>query len=386
MISENNGTFKIKNTLGMFELVKGVVLFMMLFAHTYLTAVDSAEINAGLYIFLSLFVIVGEATMPALFIISGYGYRKTEVKKNAIKQAKNLLFPYAITAIIAVLVRFIFYSVYYGNWIYSVKESLRLLAGSILGFPLDRYVFGKEITWCGPTWFLLALFVGNVVFSFLICKFEDKKLLVASFITACLGWLISLLGTVPFAFSQGLVATFYIGVGYYIKKNKLFITPISRKKKVSLGLASFVIVLTIKGFWGAFNMAYSIYTYGPISILAIGFWAVMIIYFFLHMNKYCNKFTSYVRSIGRYSLYLLCIHTVEMMGVGIALRTDFTNNWQGPHALQTLIIFATRVVVDMACTYYFIKIKEYFSNDSDNQGNVSVEWRKNKWQMFMRKS
>ena len=108
--------YSIKNTLGMFDLIKGVIMIMVMLGHTYglfdeLNKYDSinAQIGAlGIHriIFALLVTIMLKLSMPVLFIISGYGFRKTPFKKCVKNQFDRLMKPYIITALISVVLYF----------------------------------------------------------------------------------------------------------------------------------------------------------------------------------------------------------------------------------------------------------------------------------------
>ena len=75
---------KIKNTLGMFDQAKGVVMLFVMLAHTYglydYANAHAAEFGRFTAIALRFLMVFGEALMPVFFIINGYGYRKTTLK------------------------------------------------------------------------------------------------------------------------------------------------------------------------------------------------------------------------------------------------------------------------------------------------------------------
>lgn len=364
--------YRIKNTLGMFDLLKGCMMILMILAHTYglfdiMNGYESygefiAAQNPIVLVLLLLFMLVGEASMPILFIASGYGFRKTTFKKCVEKQAKMLLYPYAVTGCVAVVVHFVYYYLRYRSGLRTaVVQTIRLLAGFMLGLPNEATILGQKIGICGPVWFLLALFIGNVIFNELLQRFEGKALLLVSVLISCVGWALSLLNISPWAISQSLVAVLYICFGHMIKKNKIY----TSNEKPVLRIVTMVLILAahlIMRCFGEYNMAVSIYTFGPISIIICGLSACLTTYLFLFLNRFKGGISEFIRKIGRLSLYVLCVHTVEIMGMGVYAQYDFVNNFAGNHYVASWTVFGVRTVLVIGGTFLFVWAKDLVTN------------------------
>lgn len=367
----DNSRFKIKNTLGMFDLLKGWMMLLMILAHTYglfdiMNEYESfddfiAAQNPIILVLLLLFVVIAEASMPILFVASGYGFRKTTFKKCVEKQAKMLLYPYAVTACVTVVFHFVYYYMRYRSGLRpAVVQTIRLLAGFVLGLSAETTFLGQKTGVCGPVWFLLALFIGNVIFNELLQRFEGKKLLLASVLVSVVGWLLSLGRVMPWALSQSLVAVLYICFGYMIKKNKIY----TSNEKPVLRIVVMVLILVIHIImrcFGEYNMAVNIYTFGPLSIIVCGLSACLTAYLFLFLNGFRGRISEFIRKIGRLSLYVLCVHTVEIMGMGVYAQYDFVNNYPGNHYVASWTVFAVRLVLVIGGTFAFVWVKDLVS-------------------------
>lgn len=352
--------YAIKNTLGMYDMLKGIIMIMTMFAHTY-GIFQAFTGNAIGIIFIVIFGIFGDASMSSLFMVSGYGFRKTPMKKYIAKQVNALIIPYAITTLVTAILHVISYYLLYGGLRYSVKETIKLFLSFLLCLTNERTnIGGYELGACGPAWFLVALFVGNVVFNFLLQYFQDKKLVLASFLAACLGWLINYAPVIPWAISKGLVAVFFICLGYILKKNKVFTSNVEKRKKVILSIGTFVIFIAFKILFGEFNIAHGQYGFGPVSIAVIGAASILVIYYSLYLNCLTGKISMVIRNIGRNSLYIMCAHSIEIMAAGSYIQYDLVNNWKGNMLLCTGGIFIVRVLVVVTATFAFVWIKRKF--------------------------
>lgn len=350
-----NKDIKIKNTLGMFDLYKGVIMVSILLSHCY-GIFDNRDVFMTIAVV--IFSLVGTACLPALFIMSGYGFRKTTFKKCVRHQFKSIMIPYCITVVLTCIVHLIAYFELYGGGVKStIKETIKLALGSLLGLSDSLAIFGYEIPANRVAWFLVALFVGSVVFNQFLNYFEGEKLFAACVIASIIGWIISKGPTTPWCISQGLVATLYMCIGYFAKKKKYFIADISKKISISVTLICALVFLATLALGAEFNMALSYYPYGPVYIFLMALVAVANIYWFLRLNRAKGLITTSLRSIGRNSLYVLLIHNIELTAVGVYLQYDFVNNWQGPVWLRNLIVIGVRFIVVFGLTYIFVWAK-----------------------------
>lgn len=352
--------YRIKNSLGMFDLLKGIMMVMIFFGHTY-GADFIAEYKAGLVLIILLFV-TGEVSMPSLFIVSGYGFRKTTIKKCIEKQIKTLLVPYIVTMLVLSIVHFFGYYIMYGGVKVSLKITLNLFLTCLLGVTPECEYFGIQLRRCGPTWFILALMIGLIILNILANYFEGKKLLVASLVVAFIGWLLSLGITIPWCISQGMVATFYICIGHLIKKNKIFTKTHNKKIVFCVSIFLMGIIITLGYFRGRSDMASNLYKYGMLTIILNGIAAAIFLYWFLHLNRFTGVISQSFRKVGRVSLYVFCIHSIEYVGVSQYLQYDFVNNWNGSKIVSTLLIFVIRTFVVLSITFSFIHLKELISS------------------------
>ena len=361
--------YTVKNTAGMFNLLKGIAMFIVIFGHTYTLFPDFlinhaisetgrtrfADFSIGESTALLLYNISYCILMPSLYIISGYGSRKTSFKKNLSKQFKSLMIPYIITMLLTSALHLCTHFCLYRYFPGSVKETLKVLAGSLLGLSKTTTFGDVTIFSNGPNWFLLSLFVGMIVFNTLVSYFDKAKLLIAVLLVSTAGWLLSLLYIVPWCLSQGLISVAYIYMGYYAKKNKLFTEGINTGKKAVCVILIVVSFMTIRIMGYVDSMAGSIYPLSMLSILLDGLFGVCFIYLFLFLNRFNGFITSFIRNVGQYSIYVLSVHTIEMLGFPLY---HFTENWKGGPVAGTFLFWLLRSAVNISICFLFVKVKD----------------------------
>ncbi len=341
----------------MFDLLKGLIMLTVLFIHTY--GIDEALSSAqGIFAqaAVGLFTVYGEVSMPAMFIISGYGFRKTDIGTCLKKQFKALMIPYCISGAIAVVLHTVFYYLLYGGARTSLKLSFSLLIGLILGVTEDTTINGFTIYCCGPIWFLFGLFMASSIFNLLLQKLEGKWLFAAVILTSCAGWGLSFAPFIPWCVSQGLITVFFVYLGYFAKKSKVFTREYRVLFITGVSVLCIALYYLMNMFFGTTIIAYNKYAMGPLSIIMCGVTGLVLIYLFLLLNRVKGPVSSVLRVIGRYSLYVLCIHTVELAAVGRYLHYDFVNSWKGNVWVRTLIVFGCRAAVVLIATFCFVKL------------------------------
>ena len=365
-MSENK--FKIKNTAGMFDLIKGITMLMVIYVHTYALFPNSfifkntyqadldAMINMHLlpHIALTVYSIFAHSLMPAFFIVSGYGMRKMGIGKSFKKQANTLLIPYLITAALTVVLHLCTHYTLYRYLPGSIKETCRIAGGFLLGLSKTSYYFDVKIFSCGPIWFVLALFWGLIFFNILLTYVSDKYMWFAALGVAFAGWLLSLGNTVPWCVSQGAVCAFYICLGYHAKKKKWFTEGVSVKAKAILTLIIFLPNAFMRYIGYMDGMADNVYPFGIITIILNGYMGLILIYGFLFLNRFSGVITSFLRKIGRLSIYVLCVHTIEMMGFPYYY---FADKWTGNVTVGCLLLYCVRAAIDIVICFVYVAIK-----------------------------
>ena len=119
------------NSLGMFDLLKGVGMLTIVFAHTgeLYPMGDASHINP-----LTFFMFAyRESLMAAFYIASGYGFRKRSIGKCIDQQFKTLLKPYIYTGIATTVFHFIIHYSLFGSLHNATYETYKVLGGFALG-------------------------------------------------------------------------------------------------------------------------------------------------------------------------------------------------------------------------------------------------------------
>ena len=309
------------SSLGMFDLLKGVGMLTIVFAHTaesYSMGTTTAITPFTFYLFA-----YRESLMAAFYIASGYGFRKRSIGKCVSQQLQMLLKPYLITGLATTVLHLLCHYAAFGSLESAFYETRKVFGGFALGLPHTAEYFGQTFFSCGPMWYLLALMIGWILLDVILNIVPEPYIPWVVLGTMTLGWGITLAWNAPFCIAQGMVVVPYLYLGFLAKKHKLFEKPFSRRLKRSLW-AAFVLVGVIVVLTQRTDcVSLGEWTVGPFSILldsAVGLG--LLAAFLKAQRKFDNLFTRAVQSIGRRSLYIFCVHTVELTAIPWYLMAD----------------------------------------------------------------
>lgn len=236
---------------------------------------------------------------------------KKKAMKTGIKDsAKYLLKPYLYTMLIILGIGFIHRGIS-GAW----EEWLHTFL-----FPALSVHSGAN-TRIGAMWFVFALFLSWCIF-YITGYLKNERL--RTFIIVVLAVIggITLPKELPFQISQGFIGTFYLYFGYRIKKKKLF------EKKIPFPILIIMLLLWLWAIlYGSMDLAFYDVKYGIFSILGCLAGSYLVIRMFLYLNVYENKFMNVIRTIGRHTMWILCIHSVEAAVVPWKVLFRFTGEY-----------------------------------------------------------
>lgn len=297
------------NSIGMFDLLKGVGMLTIVFTHTAeLYSIDTGGVSLTSFATL----IYRETLMAAFYIASGYGFRKRPIGKCIRQQFKSLLKPYLFTALATVLLHLWVHYRTFGYLPGSLSETYKVLGGFLLGLPHTAAYGGQTFFSCGPMWYLLALMVGWILLDILLNVFPAPYIPWAVLGVMLLGWGTCLVWELPFSLSQGMVIVPYLYLGHIAKKKRLFERPLPRWARWLLPLSAALIAVGALATRSTDCVSLGQWTMGPLSILldgAAGYWIISL---FLRWNKGSGPVVRALEALGRRSLQIFCVHTAEL--------------------------------------------------------------------------
>lgn len=343
------------NTIGMFDLLKGAGMLVVVFVHTaeYYPFGTSSGLSLGTFLMFTY----REALMGAFYIASGYGFRKRSIGKCIRQQCQGLLKPYLYTAFATAALHLIAHYIAFGSWSSALGETYKVLGGFLLGLPHTATYFGQEFFSCGPMWYLLALMIAWIVLDILLNVFPERYIPWAVGGTMLLGWGIALAWEAPFCLAQGLIVVPYLYLGFLAKKYRLFDRRLSKPLLALVVGSAALVAVGVLVTKSTDCVSLAEWTMGPISIAADGLTGLGILTCFLWLRRRLDNPVSHaVEAVGRRSLYIFCIHTVELTAIPWYLLAQ---KYAASPTLGFLLQFVVSLVSILALTELLVRRRDW---------------------------
>lgn len=281
--------------LSYMDVAKGIGILCMIAGHMRI-----APINEFVYTW----------HMPLFVFISGYFFRPLPVARLLKKETQNLLYPYLFTCLLTVLA------------IAAVSALSGAGAGAVLGRVKDQAltsVFGAggyndrllripyTFANVGVVWYLLALFIGLFLFNLLI-RSAYAPLLIP--MVAYLGYYLQTKVSLPWFALSGMTFTFFLYAGY---REKAFL---QQKPSVPLVLAFAACWYLCYRAPGFLELSGNRFPNGVLDVLGALAGIHLVIWLSRLVEAYAPAaITKPLIFFGRYSLVVMCAHSIEKMAV-----------------------------------------------------------------------
>ena len=277
------------------DIAKGVAIIAVIVGHTYLYGNPAHAIAYSFHI-------------PLFFILAGYTFRVKPRKTVLTASAVRLLLPYLAICLFVLLTTVL-------NPSFS-KASLPSLLLSF-AFAGGGNVFPwQEIPGVGVAWFLMALFIARILYNGVLGVFEKRNVhwaiqIVSLFLIAVAAAAVSRVVWLPFAILQGIIAMFFMHIGYATKRYHLV-------EKLTWGPTVLLILVWAFCLWrGIFfsigNLFFpKTFILGVMMVLAASFVVIKIC---VVIDKHTEKVKDFLSFSGTNSLLILCLHQVELIWI-----------------------------------------------------------------------
>ena len=268
----------------MFDFAKGLAMLAVVLIH-------SGEVA---YTDTYLTVMLRSVVVAVFFMASGFWLRKRKPQTGIRQAAQQLLIPYAITLGIILVVGFVH----------------RLLTGELQDY-LDVFILPVLKRGAGPRtgalWFLVATFWTWSMY-YLLMRLKKERLRIALVILgAVVGSGLLPLHDYTYLIPQSLLMLPYIYGGFWIREKKLFDKDIPVWLLIAMSIPALVLAA-----FGKIDVIVDVADFGILNIAAQLLFGYAVIYVTLLINAKEWKWTEWIMEIGRHSLWILCIHSIEM--------------------------------------------------------------------------
>lgn len=346
-----------KNNMSMFDFMKGIAILAVVFWHT----IEYWSLEKGFTWIININGFFGACWMPVFLLASAYWYKPKKIKSYAKKQLKNFLLPFWE---IQVVVWGLTIVIHYLKWDYvqgafgTIKS---FFAGALVGNMVEFNIGDFRVFNVGPMWFVFTLCFTSILMNIIMNQQKIKYKFAVVMVCTVIGLLCGKLVGQVYCYSAVLAATLGFYIGYQMKKSKYLIRKWSKKDYAIIWGATvvcyFVVAICFVNGWYC-NAAYM--TFGlPMGILALRFGLLI-------CKKYDNVVTSLFKKLGRYTFWILMVHTVEVLCIDWNWCKDWYVFATIPEGLKFIIVFmirlcvvATGVVALAIIKKWYVRVKEY---------------------------
>ena len=268
----------------MFDFAKGLAMLAVVFIHSgAVAAFDTYPI-----------VLIRSVVVAIFFMASGFWLRKRKVKTGIRQAAEQLLIPFGITLGIILAVGFVHRALTHDLNDYW----------DVFLLPVLKRGAGPRT---GALWFLVATFWTWSMY-YLLMRLKNVRLrIVLVVLGAVIGTMLLHLHDYTYLIPQSLIMLPYIYGGNWIREKGLF-----DKKVPAWLLAVMSVPALVLAAFGKIDVIMDAADFGILNIAAQLLFGYALIYVTLLINAKEWKWTEWIMEIGRHSLWVLCIHSIEM--------------------------------------------------------------------------
>lgn len=298
---------KFRITLGSFDFIKGYTTIFMILSHllVYFNVAESTSLKYLDWVcWRSAFVLL------MYYMISGYGFKGKPAKKMLKTTFKQLIIPYMLVVAAYALLYPATYYLRHGSWNTDavVSDTIGYLLSFLFGIPKPgKIILGYQVQHCPVVWYLLSCFVAfNVLNLVLKIKNNLTQVLVVG-VCVAIGYALIIRDINYFTIPQGLMAVGCCYIGYLIKKYKI----LERYLNCVWLYVPLILITLAHMVWGHFNLCFGEFRYGLLDYAAACCGAILFMFGGVCLGRFEWKGTDWIKQIGVYTYWILCIHSVE---------------------------------------------------------------------------
>ena len=285
------------------DCAKGLGILLVIFGHGIYGNPPEEVLRAMLYSF----------HMPLFFILSGVTYRCSrspeEFCNKTIKAVKRLLLP--------ALGCFAVYLIENVRHIPGLITNPQFWSGSLYTLIFSSATYStfldKNVAPLGTPWFFFVLFSGRAIFDAVRLHYSERQAVILAWVFSLSGVIAGTVGRMPFSLDIALAVQPFFCLGNSIRKGdqaKMF-----SWKNLLLSALLWQLLLWItwpdRSVWSYMELADRRYPLYPLCMLGAACGSLLLCGLCKHISDHFFKLTTPLRYVGKNSLYLLVIHSVD---------------------------------------------------------------------------
>ncbi len=279
-----------------FDLAKGICIILVVMNHAQVECLDQVV------------SVTKPFRMPLFFILSGIFFKNYgSLATLSRKKCNKLLIPFAFFSLIGIPLALADMGLRWNYfWLWDIYNNY-------------NYVL----------WFLLSLFIDNIIFGIITMYVKKEWLRAAAVMTLYFSgwWLVSKQIVLPLGATQALIGIFFFYMGFLFRRSPLF--PVDKNRDVKWGGIACVVILLFylaawwrkDVAWHTFDFFYLILNGNPLSvtliytILPISLIVICKLVRWCPVVSYCGRYSIII--LGSHALWLSVVAMIKGGSVGI---------------------------------------------------------------------
>lgn len=317
-----------------YDIAKGIAILCIILGHQGIAWIDH---------------IVFTFHVPIFFLITGcFINTKLSFKDYVKRKARILLVPYGVTCLAIICLGALKGGILSG-WEGAVKSAAEWIYASLYGsgIPYSSPFFIKEI---GAIWFLLASFWGSICLRWLLgVRRKEIRIAAVLFLFAAGYWSRSLFWF-PFSIQAGCCAVLFMYFGFLLHNIKTERIELPEEVRIcGIIFALLVWVSFIRDFQ-SFSLVCCNVGRGAADIFASLCGCVIILLFSRYIETKNCVLVKLLAFLGENSLFMLCIHIVELNMFPWWRMSQRLLSFGVPEAVQISIVIWMKLVLIVSGT------------------------------------
>ncbi|MCX4328753.1 MAG: acyltransferase [Lachnospiraceae bacterium] len=325
-----------KRRIQYIDIAKGIAMICIVLGH-----LGNPQINRVVFTF----------HVPVFFFITGYFINTSLSVKDFIKnKTRTLLCPYIFTCLAIIILATLEYQVFMGST--AAKQAFwEWIYAAIYGAG-DSYSQPFYIKAIGALWFLWATFWGSILMRVLLIvqgRAAGTRIIMVLVLFIAGYWSRNLFWF-PFSIQAGCCAVLFIYFGYLFRISKEFFKNMSVETKAAGTIFALAVWIDFIRNFRSFWLVHCDIGRGIIDIAGCicGCYIIMLISWYI--GKHTHIISRSLSFLGRYSLFMLCIHNTELNIFPWQRVTQKLVEYGMPGYFQLYLIIAGKLIVIITCT------------------------------------
>lgn len=313
-------------------------------------------VGHSLYIYTSSDVarVIFAVHVPIFFILSGFLFSQHSWKRTMSGLNKNILLPYVATATVVIALSTLSNHLPNIHGLRGIGGGRESLIASIYGIGTPTNLFGINVPAIGAIWFLLAMYVGDLIFKIIVdlTNRERHQLLIIfsiSAVLAIIGFATAKAILLPWSINAALISQLFYWFGFALRKTNI----VDRWNfwELLCGLA----LWGISAVSGFFYLNVGFASQPILSVFGAMGGGFVLIVFSKWLATKVGKL-KWLNSFGRNSLIVMCIHVIDLDNIKLG---DALYNFAFTHYtawIGVAIVVIYRIAITSGMVYVMPKI------------------------------